>query len=158
MKISQFLSLEEATKSQTALKLGINNAPTVEQLENMKCVANEIFDPVRKYVGGPLFASSFFRSKQLNDAIPGSSKTSQHMKGEAIDIDCDTFNYGTNVDVFHFIREQLDFDQLIGEYPNVDGDFAWVHVSKTLGKNRGEVLVKLRSKYIPFSQYKVGMV
>lgn len=154
---SRYLSYEEAIKSKTAIRLGIDNTPTPEHLANMKYVAREIFDKVREFVKGPLHASSFYRSKALNDAIPGSSKTSQHMKGEAIDIDCDTFGKGTNLDVFFFIKDNLIFDQLIAEYVDVLGNPAWVHVSKSKNGNRGEVLVKLRSRYIPYSEYKVGM-
>lgn len=157
--ISEFISFEEATKSPTALRLGIENTPNDEQLENMRHVAQTIFDPVRKFVGGPLLASSFFRSKELNDAIPGSSKTSQHMTGEAIDIDADAYLYGTNLAIFEYIKSNLDWDQLIGEYPDQFGAFAWVHVSlKRNGKNRREILVKLKKKYINFSDYQVGMV
>lgn len=156
--ISEFISYEEATKSPTALRLGIDNNPNEEQLENMRHVAKKVFDPVRKFVGGPLLASSFFRSKELNDAIPGSSKTSQHMTGEAIDIDADAYLYGSNLAIFEFIKNNLEFDQLIGEYPDKFGAFAWVHVSlKRLGKNRREILVKLKKKYINFRGYKVGM-
>ena len=159
MKISKYLTLAEATKSQTAIRKGIDNMPNADQLLAMKWVASEIFDPVREFVGGPLHASSFFRSPELNAAIGGSSTTSQHMKGEAIDIDCDTYGNGTNKEVFDFIRKKLEFDQLIGEYPNVAGDFAWVHVSlKRSGRNRKQVLIKLKEKYIPFADYKVGMV
>jgi hypothetical protein len=159
MKISRYLTLEEATKSPTAIKFGIDNTPNAEQIENMKLVARDIFDVVREEeCRGPLYASSFFRSPKLNIAIGGSSKTSQHMKGEAIDLDADVFNNSTNVGIFYFIKENLIFDQLIAEYPNVDGDFNWVHVSKTKGSNRGEVLVKLKDKYIQFKDYKTGMI
>jgi zinc D-Ala-D-Ala carboxypeptidase len=159
MKISEYLTYSEATKSQTAIRRGIRNDPTEEQLTNMKYVAANVFDPVRRFVNGPLHASSFFRSKALNRAIGGSSKTSQHMKGEAIDIDADTFGYGTNAGIFTFITKYLDFDQVIGEYPDSNGNFAWVHVSlRRDGKNRKEILVKLRSKYIRFSDWKSGMV
>ena len=159
MKISKYLTLAEATKSQTATRKGIDNSPNAGQLLAMKWIATEIFDPVREFVGGPLHASSFFRSEALNKAIGGSSTTSQHMKGEAIDIDCDTYGNGTNRVVFDFIRNKLDFDQLIYEYPNVQGAPAWVHVSlKRSGRNRKQLLVKLKDKYIPFSDYKVGMV
>lgn len=158
MKISKYLTLEEAIKSPTALRLGISNMPDKDQLVNMEYVATEIFDRVREFVGGPLFASSFFRSEELNDAVPGSSKTSQHMTGQAIDIDCDAFGNGTNKEIFDFIRLNLTFDQVINEYPDKLGNPAWVHVSKTMGKNRGQVLVKLKNKYIPFSAYTVGMV
>lgn len=158
-KLSKYLTYEEATKSPTAKRLGIENTPDAEQLENMKFVAKKIFDPCREHVMGPLMASSFFRSKELNDATPGSSPTSQHMTGEAIDIDCDAYGNGTNREVFDFIRDTLDFDQLILEYPDSEGKPSWIHVSaRRLGKHRGQVLVKLKAKYIPFSTWHAGMV
>lgn len=161
MKISKYLTYEEAIKSPNAKRLGIDNEPNEEQLANMNHVAVNVFDPVREFIGAPLAASSFFRSKELNDATPGSSATSQHMTGEAIDIDCDVFGNGSNLDVFNHIKDNIVFDQLIGEYPNPIGEFSWVHVSlkrKGKGKNRGQILVKLKSKYIPLSEYRVGMV
>lgn len=158
MNISKYLTFEEAIKSPTAKRLGIDNEPNPEQLGNMKYVAKEIFDPVREFVGGPLLASSFFRSEKLNDAIPGSSKTSQHMTGEAIDIDCDGYQYGSNLAVFDFIRNNLIFDQVINEYPDKFGMPSWIHVSKRKIGNRGQVLVKLKDKYINFKDYKIGMV
>lgn len=159
MKLSKYVSLTEATKSPTAIRLGISNQPTAEHLLNMQYVAQQIFDPVREFVGGQLMVSSFYRSNALNDAIRGSSKTSQHMTGEAIDIDADGYGNGSNLAIFNFIKSNLKFDQLIGEYPDIDGEFSWVHVSKKrLGKDRGEILIKLKNKYIPISQYKVGMV
>lgn len=157
-KISKYLSYEEATKSPTAIRMGISNDPDPVQLENMKYVAKEIFDKCREFVGGPLAATSFFRSKALNAAIPGSSTTSQHMNGQAMDLDCDVYKFGSNLAVFDFIRTELIFDQVINEYPDKFGIPAWVHVSKTRTGNRGQVLVKLKSKYIPFGEYQVGMV
>jgi hypothetical protein len=159
MNISKYITYDEATKSQTAVRLGIENKPSADQIEAMKFVATEIFDRVRMHVGGPLHASSFFRSEELNKAIGGSSKTSQHMKGEAIDIDCDTFGNGTNNSVFLFIRDNLMFDQVIGEYPDKNGKWSWVHVSlRRDGKNRKQVLVKLKDKYIQYIDFKIGMV
>lgn len=160
MKISKYLTLKEATYSQTAITKGIDNTPDLDQIENMKHVAVNVFDRVRDFVGGPLYASSFFRSKALNKAIGGSSVTSQHMKGEAIDIDCDLFKVGNNLDVFNFILENLKFDQLILEYPDEHGMPSWVHVSlcRDPKKNRREVLVKLKAKYIKFLDYQVGMI
>lgn len=158
VKISKYLTYDEAIKSPTALRLGISNEPNPQQLENMKYVATEVFDKVRDFVGGPLHASSFFRSKELNDAVPGSSKTSQHMTGEAIDIDADTFRNGTNLEIFDFIRTNLIFDQVINEYPDKFGNPSWVHVSKSRSGNRGQVLVKLKAKYIPYGEYQIGMV
>jgi zinc D-Ala-D-Ala carboxypeptidase len=157
-KISKYLSYKEAIKSPTALRLGIENEPNPEQLENMKYVAKEIFDPVREFIGGPLAATSFFRSKELNDAVPGSSKTSQHMSGEAVDLDTDVYGVGRNIDVFNYIRNNLIFDQVINEYPDKFGNPSWVHVSKRRTGNRGEVLVKLKDRYIKYSDYSIGMV
>lgn len=156
--ISKYLNYEEATKSQTATRLGIKNEPNQQQLESMKYVAVNVFDKVREFVGGPLHASSFFRSEKLNAAIGGSSKTSQHMKGEAIDIDCDTFGHGTNQEVFNYIRVNLEYDQVIGEYPDANGKWSWVHVSLKKSGNRKQVLVKLKDKYINYSDYKIGMI
>lgn len=158
--ISKYISFAEATKSQTAVRRGIKNEPDSDQLEAMKHVAKNIFDPVREWVGGPLHPSSFFRSKELNKAIGGSSLTSQHMKGEAIDIDCDFYGNSNNTDVFNYIKNNLEFDQLIGEYPDKDGKFSWVHVSlkKNKAANRKQVLVKLKGRYINFNNYKIGDV
>lgn len=158
MKISKYLSYDEATKSPTAIRMGIDNRPNDDQLGAMRVVAVDIFDPCREFVGGPLHPSSFFRSGRLNAAIGGSSKTSQHMKGEAIDMDCDTYGHGNNNDLFTFIANNLVFDQLIGEYPDSSGKFAWVHASKTKGHNRGQKLVKLKGKYVLFSEWVPGMV
>jgi uncharacterized protein YcbK (DUF882 family) len=158
MKISKYVSYDEATKSQTATRLGIDNAPTEEHLENMKYVALNVFDHVREFVGGPLHASSFYRSPALNAAIGGSSKTSQHMTGHAIDIDCDTFGFGNNNQVFDFIRKNLEYDQVIGEYPDANGKFAWVHVSLKKSGNRKQDLIKLKDKYILFTDWKPGQV
>jgi zinc D-Ala-D-Ala carboxypeptidase len=160
MQVSRYISLEEATKSPTAIRLGIDNQPNPDQLKAMEYVAINVFDKVREFVGAPLAASSFFRSHALNDAVAGSSKTSQHMLGEAIDIDADVFGNSDNLSIFNFIREQLVFDQLIAEYPNKDGMPSWVHVSLVdhPKKNRGQVLVKLKDKYIPFGEYQPGMV
>jgi len=158
--ISKYLSLQECIKSPTAKRLGISNDPTPEHLENMKYVAVNVFDKVREYIGEPLAASSFYRSKELNEAVPGSSKTSQHMVGEAIDIDCDVYGNGSNIDVFIFIKLNLVFDQLILEYPDAQGNPSWVHVSLVNHpkQNRQQVLVKLKTKYIPFGEYKIGMI
>lgn len=158
-RVCKYLTYEEAIYSQTAIARGIDNTPDEEQFENMQHVGTKVFDPCRVFVGGPLHASSFFRSKKLNAAIGGSSTTSQHMKGEAIDINCKTFGNGRNLSLFYFILENLNFDQLILEYPDIEGNPSWVHVSlKRNGKNRKEVLVKLKAKYIKFIDYAPGMV
>ena len=88
-KISQNISYKEATKSNTALRLNLNNIPNDYQVSNMVGVAHNVFEPLRKYVGGPIKINSMFRSEELNTAIGGSSR-SQHIEGRAMDLD-DTF-------------------------------------------------------------------
>ena len=124
--ISKHISYKEATYSRTATRLGIENKPDEDQLKNMKLIAKEIFEPLRMWVGGPIKVNSFFRSPKLNTAIGGSSK-SQHCHGQAIDLD-DTFGRATNAEMFDFIKEHLDFDQMIWEFGN-DENPDWVHVS-----------------------------
>jgi len=137
MRLSKNLTLAEVTKSATAKRKGISNEPNIEHLENLKALAENIFQPMRDYFGVPIAVSSGYRSPDLNRAI-GGSPTSQHCKGEAIDIDV----YGnlTNADVFSYLKDHTDFDQLIGEYGD-EKQPDWVHCSYTRGKNRGEVLM-----------------
>ena len=124
--ISQHISYREGVYSITATRRGISNTPNDEQLTNMEVVADEVFEPLRTWVGGPIKINSFFRSPELNTAIGGSSK-SQHCKGQAIDID-DTFHRATNAEMYHYIKEHLDFDQIIWEFGDDDNP-DWVHVS-----------------------------
>ena len=124
--ISKHVSYKEGVYSNTAIRRGIDNTPNDEQLNNMELVANEVFEPLRAWVDGPIKINSFFRSPDLNTAIGGSHK-SQHCKGQAMDID-DVFNKATNAEMYHFIKENLDFDQIIWEFGNDDNP-DWVHVS-----------------------------
>ena len=139
MKLSKNLNLAEVTRSETAKRRKIDNAPTDEHIENLKILAANIFQPMRDHFGKPIYISSGYRSEALNKAIKG-SKTSQHCKGEAIDIDNDNANNGvTNRDIFEFIRDNLKFDQLINEFP-VKGNPSWVHVSYSKTQQRNQVL------------------
>ena len=136
--ISKHLSYKEGIRSNTATRLGIENKPNEEQLENMKLLAEKVFEPLRNEVGGPIKVNSFFRSPDLNKAI-GGSKTSQHCKGQAIDID-DTFGVKSNAQMYYFIKSELDFDQMIWEF-GTDGNPDWVHVSYVSPeKNRNRCL------------------
>jgi hypothetical protein len=92
----------------------------------MELIAEKVFQPLREWVGKPIKINSFFRSPELNTAIGGSSK-SQHCKGQAIDID-DTFGYVSNAEMYYWIKENLDFDQMIWEFGDDDNP-NWVHVS-----------------------------
>ena len=126
MSISKHISYKEGVYSRTALRRGIKNNPNAEQMQNMVAIAEEVFEPLRAYVGGPIKINSFFRSPELNKAIGGSSK-SQHCHGQAIDLD-DTFGRATNAEMYEFIKQNLDFDQMIWEFgDNKNPD--WVHIS-----------------------------
>ena len=124
--ISKHISDKEGTYSITAIRKGIDNIPNKEQLNNMQLIADNIFEPLRQWVGGPIKINSFFRCPELNKAIGGSSK-SQHCKGQAIDID-DGFGQATNAEMYHYIKENLEFDQMIWEFGDDDNP-NWVHIS-----------------------------
>ena len=124
--ISKHISYKEGVYSVTAIRKGIDNEPNEEQLSNMKLVAEKIFEPVRTHFKVPIKVNSFFRSPDLNKAIGGSTK-SQHCHGQAIDID-DTFGHMSNADMYKYIKENLDFDQMIWEFGD-DNNPNWVHVS-----------------------------
>jgi hypothetical protein len=124
--ISKHISYKEGVYSRTALRRGIKNNPNADQMENMITIAEEVFEPLRMWVGGPIKINSFFRSPELNKAIGGSGK-SQHCHGQAIDID-DTFGKMSNAEMYDFIKENLDFDQIIWEFGDDDNP-DWVHVS-----------------------------
>lgn len=151
--ISKHISNKEAFRSATANRAGIKNEPTPFQLQNMKLVAEKCFEPLREWHNDPIYVSSFLRSKELNEITPGSSRTSQHLQGEyskleegAIDIDCDVYDNGlTNAKAFHWLKENVEFDQLIWEYGD-DENPDWVHVSYRKGANRNMVMVKRRGE------------
>jgi hypothetical protein len=153
MKISTHLNLAEVTRSDTAKRNGIDNTPTAEHLDNFKLLAEKVFEPIRLHFKEPIFISSGYRSEALNKFIKG-SLTSQHCKGQAIDIDMDGSKGGvTNKMVFDFIKSRLDFDQLIAEFPE-NSNPAWIHVSYVKTGNRKQILVAKRiagsTKYIPY--------
>ena len=136
--ISKHISYKEGVYSRTATRLGINNDPEDMEVYRMSLIAEEVFEPLRAWVGGPIKINSFFRSPELNKAIGGSTK-SQHCQGQAIDLD-DTFGRATNAEMYEFIKEHLDFDQMIWEFGDDDNP-DWVHVSYvSKDKNRNRCL------------------
>ena len=144
MKLSRNLSLSEMTKSNTATRLGISNQPTDEHVSNMKELAVNIFQPIREHFKSPIYISSGYRGSALNKAING-SKSSQHCKGEAIDIDMDYKGGPSNADVFTYIKDNLSFDQLIWEF-GTDNNPNWVHVSyDTEGAQRKQILIAYKN-------------
>ena len=142
--ISKHISYKEGVYSITAIRKGIDNEPNEEQLSNMKLVAEKIFEPVRTHFKVPIKVNSFFRSPDLNKAIGGSTK-SQHCKGQAIDID-DTYGKIKNSDIYWWIKDNLDFDQMIWEFGNNDNP-DWVHISYVSpDKNRNRCLKAYKDK------------
>jgi hypothetical protein len=143
MQLSKNLSLSEMIRSESAKRNGINNMPTDEHTSNMKKLAANIFQPIREHFNVPIHISSGYRSSALNASIKGTSKTSQHSTGEAIDIDMDATTV-TNMQVFTWIKNNLVFDQLIYEFGN-DKNPDWVHVSyESTGKQRKQILKAIK--------------
>lgn len=151
MKLSENLLLSEVIRSESAKRLGIDNMPKGEHLINLKLLAKNIFQPIREHFKVPIHISSGYRSEALNQAIRGASSTSQHCTGEALDIDMDGSPHGvTNKIIFDYIKDNLNFDQLIYEFGN-DSKPDWVHVSYSAsGKQRKQVLkaIKIKGKTI----------
>jgi len=138
MRLSKNLTLREAVKSNTATRLGIDNRPDEWDIGNLKAIAENIFQPIRDHFGVPIGVSSGYRGKDLNKAV-GGSKYSQHMTGEALDIDADIHGKVTNADIFKFVKNNLHWDQMIWEFGD-DENPAWIHVSfKEGGGNRCQV-------------------
>ena len=161
MQLSKNLSLAEVTRSETAKRKGISNMPTPEHLENFKKLAENVFQPIREHFGVPIHISSGYRSAALNKAIGGAGKTvngvyipsSQHCTGEAIDIDMDGTSV-TNAQIFNYIKDNLNFDQMIWEF-GTDTNPDWVHVSyESTGKQRKQILkakkVGGKTTYVPY--------
>jgi hypothetical protein len=152
MKISKHLTLKEVIKSNTATRHGIDNTPTDEHLANLKMVANRCFEPIRTHFNTPIGISSGYRSKSLNKAVNG-SKTSHHCFGMALDIDADMFGKLTNADIFNYIKDNLEYSQLIAEYKGSGGDLAWVHVSYDKDNLKKQNLIAIKGKgYQPYTK------
>jgi hypothetical protein len=143
MKISKHLTLKEVTKSNTADRKGIDNTPTAKHLKNLRLIAEKVFEPLRNNFGVSIGISSGYRSKALNDAINGSS-TSQHMEGQALDIDADMYGKITNKQIFEYILQNCEFTQLIWEY-GTEEEPNWVHVGYDPKNLKNQVLKVTKS-------------
>ena len=142
MKISKHISYNQAIKSDTAIRLGIDNTPSAMAVEAMTLLCENVVDPLYEVFPSMTF-NSFFRSPKLNVAIGGSA-TSQHVRGEAIDLD--SKDNAFNKAIFDYIVKNLEFDQVINEYPDKEGRPSWVHVSYRKSGNRKEVLAAEKVK------------
>ena len=153
MRLSKNFTLQEFTKSQTALRMGIDNTPEGEHLEAAKALFENVVQPIREHFG-PTVINSGYRGPALNEAVGGSSK-SQHCKGEAADIECPGV---PNADIAQWIVDNLDFDQVILEFytPGIP-DSGWVHVSyKAEGDNRKSILTAMKED--GKTVYKTGLI
>lgn len=137
MRISKHISYEEATYSDTAKAKNISNVPNEVQLAAMQLVAEKCFEPLREWYGKPIKINSFFRSEQLNKSIRGSSKTSDHVKGMAIDLDAGSNS--ENLKLFNWLKENVEFKQLIYEYGDKSGP-EWVHISYDVNNLKTQIL------------------
>ena len=137
MRLTAHFTLAEFTRSESAKRHGVSNEPSPEHLENIKILCERVLEPIRMKFG-PINLSSGYRSKVLNHYISGSLK-SQHCEGKAADIDMDGMASVTNKEIFEYIKNNLEFDQLINEF-----NYSWVHVSYNLGKNRKQILDALK--------------
>lgn len=152
MRLSKNFTLQEFTKSQTALRQGIDNTPQGEHLEAAKKLFENVVQKVRDNFG-PTVINSGYRGPKLNEAV-GGSKTSQHCKGEAADIECPgTSNY----DVAKWIEDNCDYDQLILEFytPGIP-DSGWVHVSYSADGNRKKSMTAMKEN--GKTVYKLGLI
>lgn len=132
-KLSTNVSEAEFIKSNTASARGIDNSfVSDEHRNNAKLLCEKVFQPLRAFIGKPIKISSGYRSPKLNKAVGGSS-TSQHCYGQAMDID--SSEAGMNKKYFDYIKDNLDFDQLINEF-----DYSWIHVSYKSSGNRKQIL------------------
>jgi hypothetical protein len=151
MKVSAHFSLAEFTRSESAKRHGVSNEPTPEHLQNLITLCEKVLEPIRMKFG-PINISSGYRSKALNHYI-GGSLNSQHCEAKAADIDMDGMGGATNTEIFNYIKDSLDFDQLIWEFGD-NNKPDWVHVSYNAPKNRKQVLRALKvngkTAYAPY--------
>ncbi len=134
MKLSRHFYLEELTKSQTAVRLGLNNKPGQKEIDNLVLLCENVLEPIRLAWRKPVSISSGYRSPDVNQAV-GGSRTSQHCFGMAADIEIIGVD---NCDLCRWIQQNLEYDQLILEFHNhAEGaNSGWVHVSYNKDGNR----------------------
>ena len=151
MKVSAHFALAEFTRSESAKRHGVSNEPTPEHLKNLITLCEKVLEPIRMKFG-PINISSGYRSKALNHYM-GGSLNSQHCEAKAADIDMDGMGGATNTEIFNYIKDSLDFDQLIWEFGD-NNKPDWVHVSYNAPKNRKQVLRALKvngkTAYAPY--------
>lgn len=129
----KYFTIEEMTKSSTATAKHIDNTPNQTAIDNLTKLIEIVLDPLREWYGKPIRVNSGYRCEALNKAVGSKAKNSQHLYGEAADITAGSKE--ENEKLFNYIKDNLEFDQLINE-----SDFSWVHVSYREGRLRKQVL------------------
>ena len=152
MNLSANFSLKELTKSDTATRLGIDNTPDDEAIDNLKTLCEKVLQPIRDHFSKSVTVTSGFRSSETNQAT-GGSKSSDHVKGQAADIEIAGV---ANADLAQWIMDNLEYTQLILEFytPGIP-DSGWVHISYDPNnlKNQELTAVKVAGK----TQYLNGL-
>ena len=159
MQLSKHFTLREMTNSMTAQRKGIDNTPGAGEIKALGDLCYEVLEPLRAWADKPVTITSGYRSEALCEAI-GSKKTSQHAKGQAVDLEIMSV---PNIKLAYWIEANCDFDQLILEYYKPDdGQAGWVHVSyNEKGANRKQVLTFDGKRYengLPEMKWKDGQV
>ena len=145
MKLSEHFTLKECCKSYEATRRGIQNTPNGPAINAMVQTCQNILEPIRAEFG-PFTPNSFYRCIELNRAL-GSRDTSQHVAGEAVDVEVSGVS---NLELAKWVRENLDFDQLLLEFHDIgDPSSGWVHISWIDGQRRNEVLTITRDGAFP---------
>lgn len=145
-----WLTYAEAIHSNTAIDYHLDNTPNAAQYARMVYTYEQIYAPLCEWVGEKIPVNSFFRSEAVNNVVPGASSTSQHVKGGAIDLDCQRFkNPLTNNQLFEHVRTTMGFDQLIFENPDRNNVPGWVHISADPLRQRKMILKMVRTKSGP---------
>ena len=135
MILSKNFSLNEFTKSVTAIRNGLDNEPTKEHIRNLQLLAKFVLQPLRDALGKPIRITSGYRSENLNKLIKGSKK-SQHCKGMAADLQFKVDGVMNNKMIWDKVIElELPFDQMINEF-----DYSWIHISHNHEHNRKGLL------------------
>jgi len=153
MKLTKNFSLNEMTKSQTALRRGIDNDPSNSEIDNLRLLCEYVLQPVRDHFSKPVSINSGFRSSELNKAIGGSG-TSDHCKGMAADIEIPGIS---NYEIAQWVEDNCDFRQLILEFytPGV-ANSGWVHVSYNVDDNDKKIMTALKEN--GRTVYKLGLI
>ena len=143
MKLSANFELSELTKSQVAERKGLPNNPSPAHIDNLKALCVNVLQPIRSEFDKPVIISSGYRSGEVCVAI-GSKPTSQHAEGKAVDFEIVGVD---NKDLFDWVKNNLEFDQLILEfYKEGEPNSGWIHVSWNGGDNRNQTLKAVRNE------------